>query len=171
MNIPDHASVHHPAGASLGDTAESTAVGALPAANRSALELAFTRGDARKSEILQQPDMLNGEAIAERLGLSRATVNNRRLAGKLLALDFGTKRGVRYPAWQCELIEDREGRESFEALLQILAPVGVWTKYRFFLQSSPALSGETPIDALRAHHVHEVAELEQIWVDGAQGGG
>jgi hypothetical protein len=168
MNNAESAPVRQPTDTALADTPDSAA--GLPAANRRALELAFIRGDARKSEILQQPDMLNGEALAARLGLSRATVNNRRLAGNLLALDFGTKRGVRYPAWQCELVEDREGRESFEAILQTLAPLGAWSRYRFFVQPAPALAGATPIDALRAHRVHEVAELAQTWVEGTQGG-
>jgi hypothetical protein len=135
-----------------------------------ALAGAYARAEAGKIEILSRPDMLTGEQFAQRLGLVRATINNRRLAGKLFALDFGTKRGVRYPAWQCELIEETAVRESFESVMQALAAVSAWSRYRFFTRASPSLGGSTPIEALKHGHGIESVEAAETWASGEQGG-
>jgi len=107
------------------------------------LAQAFDRAEERKVNLLKRADMLNGEQLAAELGLSRATVDNRRQEGKLLALEFGTKRGFRFPQWQRDLVEERDVRASFEAVLNRLAPVEPWSRYRFFVQSSPELDGRT----------------------------
>ena len=145
--------------------------GAIAAENEDALERAEARATATKVELLRRPDMLTGAQLAERLGLTRATVDKRRIEGKLLALDFGTKRGFRYPAWQSDLVQDTDARASFERVLGSLAEEGAWSRYRFFTQVAPALGGLSPIEALRAGRREEVLRAAQIWASGEQGGG
>jgi biotin operon repressor len=142
-----------------------------PEKNAAALAQAFDRAEDRKVNLLKRADMLNGEQLAAELGLSRATVDNRRQEGKLLALEFGTKRGFRFPQWQRDLVEERDIRASFEAVLNRLAQVGPWSRYRFFVQSSPELDGRTPVEALRAGEGAAVLNAAETWVQGDQGGG
>jgi hypothetical protein len=136
-----------------------------------ALTQAFDRAEERKINLLQRADMLNGEQLAAELGLSHATVDNRRQEGKLLALEFGAKRGFRFPQWQRDLVEERDTRASFEAVLNQLAPVQPWSRYRFFVQSSPELGGRTPVEALRAGEADSVLHAAETWTQGEQGGG
>jgi hypothetical protein len=140
------------------------------APNLAALERAFARAEMSKAEILKSPEMLNGEDLGRELGLSRATIDNRRLDGKLLALEFGTKRGFRYPRWQRELLEESRTREQFEAVLERLTSVGAWSRYRFFTQSAPMLGGKTPLEALRAGAGDRVIAAADTWARGEQGG-
>ena len=135
-----------------------------------ALERAFERAEISKAELLKSPEMLSGEDLGRELGLSRATIDNRRIDGKLLALEFGSKRGFRYPRWQRELVEERSTREQFEAVLEHLKSVGAWSRYRFFTQKAPALEGETPLKALRAGAAERVLAAADTWVRGEQGG-
>jgi hypothetical protein len=144
---------------------------AIAPENEDALERAEARATAAKVELLKRPDMLAGAQLAERLGLTRATVDKRRTEGKLLALDFGTKRGFRYPAWQSDLVQDAGARAAFEQALESLAEEGAWSRYRFFTQAAPALGGITPIEALRLGRRDEVLRAAQIWAAGEQGGG
>jgi biotin operon repressor len=143
----------------------------LPGKNAAALARTFDRAEERKVELLQRADMWNGEQLAAELGLSRATVDNRRQEGKLLALEFGSKRGFRFPQWQRDLVEERDTRASFEAVLDRLAAVGPWSRYRFFVQSSPQLDGRTPVEALRAGEGEAVLRAAESWAQGEQGGG
>jgi hypothetical protein len=80
----------------------------IPIANADALAVALARAKESKVALLQSPDMLNGEELGAELGLSRATVDDRRVAGKLLALELGSKRGFRFPRWQGELVLEPE---------------------------------------------------------------
>jgi len=147
------------------------AEGAIPAENQEALERAQARATVAKVELLKRADMLTGAQLAERLGLTRATVDKRRTEGKLLALDFGTKRGFRYPAWQSDLVQDAEARATFEKVLRSLEEEGVWSRYRFFTQAAPALGGASPTEALRAGRREEVLRAAEIWAAGEEGGG
>jgi biotin operon repressor len=143
----------------------------VPGKNEAALAQAFDRAEERKVNLLQRADMLNGEQLAAELGLSRATVDNRRQEGKLLALEFGAKRGFRFPQWQRDLLEEPDIRASFEAVLNRLAPAEPWSRYRFFVQSSPELDGRTPVEALRAGEGEAVLRAAESWTQGDQGGG
>jgi hypothetical protein len=145
--------------------------GAIPAENQEALERAQARARVAKVELLKRADMLTGAQLAERLGLTRATVDKRRIEGKLLALDFGTKRGFRYPAWQSDLVQDAGARSTFERVLHSLGEEGAWSRYRFLTQAAPALGGVCPTEALRAGRGEEVLRAAQIWASGEQGGG
>ncbi len=144
---------------------------AVPTKNELALEKARARAAESKIQLLKQPDMLNGEELGKELNLSRATIDNRRVNFKLLALEFGSKRGFRYPLWQRDLLQERETREAFEAALGLLAKVGQWSRYRFFVQAAPSLDGHSPIEALRAGRAAAVLRAAQTWVQAEQGGG
>jgi len=146
-------------------------VESLNGRNAAALAQASDRAEERKVELLKRADMLNGEQLAAELGLSRATVDNRRQEGKLLALEFGSKRGFRFPQWQGDLVEEPDIRASFEAVLNRLAGVGPWSRYRFFVQSAPELDGRTPVEALRAGQGEAVLHAAESWARGDQGGG
>jgi hypothetical protein len=135
-----------------------------------ALERAFERAELNKTELLQSQEMLNGEAFGQLLGLSRATIDNRRVEGKLLALEFGAKRGFRYPRWQRKLLEERDTRAAFEAVLTALKPVSAWSRYRFLTQVAPALAGRTPLEALIARESDRVLAAATSWARGEQGG-
>lgn len=108
-----------------------------------ALTAARQRGRIRAAEILGGEDMLSAEALAERLGTSRVTVNTKRQNGLLLGLD-GARRGFRFPVWQLDL-EDKP-RHELRALHEYLG--GPWPVYRFLVQPHPELDGLTGRQAL-----------------------
>ncbi len=125
-----------------------TVGGGAPAADvrlEGALEAARERGRLRSAAILDQSDMLTAEAFADRLGVSRMTVNARRQKRELLGLD-GAKRGFRFPAWQVD-----ENGKAFDALPKLFDLLGnnPWTVYRFLTQRHAALGGVSAKDALR----------------------
>jgi hypothetical protein len=108
-----------------------------------ALAAARERGRTPVAEVLARDDMLSAEALAERLGTTRVTVNTKRRNGQLLGLD-GARRGFRFPVWQI----NAEGKPYSElpALLERLG--GPWAVYRFLVQSHGALGGLTGRQAL-----------------------
>ncbi len=127
---------------------DRTADGRAPAEDvhlEGALEAARERGRLRSAAILDQSDMLTAEAFADRLGVSRMTVNARRQKRELLGLD-GAKRGFRFPAWQV----DEKGK-AFDVLPKLFDLLGnnPWTVYRFLTQRHAALEGVSAKDALR----------------------
>lgn len=142
-----------------------------PVAIPATLQGAYARGEAGMRQLAERADMLTGEQFAHQVGLSRATVDNRRVANKLLALEVGAKRGVRYPEWQGLLIRDSSDRARFEDTLRQLRTVDPWSRYRFFMHRSPALGGMTPVEALRVRRGAEVCAAAKEWVSGEQGGG
>ena len=129
------------------------------------MQQAFRRGDERRAAILRDPSMLTGEAAAERLGVSRETINKRAQQGKLLALEFG-KRGKRYPEWQ---FEDGVAGAALESVLKALGSVDAWQRFRFFSQAQVALGGRTPIEALRQRMAERVVREAEGWAAGEQG--
>lgn len=158
--------------AALRRAASATPAGSndVPAANQAALERAFARAEATQADLAKCPDMLTGEALAERVGLTRATVDNRRKAHRLLAVELGSKRGVRYPAWQADLVTDAETRKALESALTALATTAPWSRYRYFVTPQPSLGGRTPIAALKAGEGDAVREAAATWAAGEQGG-
>ncbi len=120
-----------------------------------ALAAARERGARRAAEILSGPEMLSGRALGELIGASHETVNQRRRAGDLLALQ-GATRGWRYPAWQV----GPDGR-PLPGLARLMRALGgePWTAYRFLLQSHGELGGRTGLEALRAGQVEEAVAV------------
>ncbi len=122
-----------------------------------ALEAARERGRLRSAQILDQNDMLTAEQFAERLGVSRMTVNARRQKHELLGLD-GAKRGFRFPAWQVN-----DDGKAFDALPQLFDLLGTnaWTVYRFLTQRHAALGGLSAKDALRQGKTKKVLQAAE----------
>lgn len=123
-----------------------------------ALDHALTRARSRGAElggaILQRPDMLSAEQMAERMATTRDTVNRWRKNRRLLGLK-GPKRGFRYPAWQ---LSDRGA--PFEALPAILEAAGdPWSAYRALTGRHPELGNITGLDALRQGNAPELIEI------------
>ena len=122
------------------DTADTTGGERL----RESLKHALQRGERRAAEILDGPEMLNSDTMAERLGVSRETVNRMRQRGELLGLE-GARRGVRYPEWQ--LVQPGQlPLPRMAALFRVLGDP--WSVYRFLMQTHPELGGCRALDAL-----------------------
>lgn len=97
----------------------------------------------------------NRAEAAALLGVSIATVHNRREARKLVAWPNGANRH-HYPRWQFT----PEGRilPGVEECLQALRPGDEWADMRFFLSPSN-IDGLRPLDLLRAGRREEALEL------------
>ena len=111
---------------------------------RAAMDRADARGDVLIGKLFDDPEMLNSDGMARKLGITRETVNAMRHDGRLLGL-VGARRGVRYPAWQL----DNDGRplKIMPALLRELGEA--WATYRFLLQHHSELEGAIGLDAAR----------------------
>jgi hypothetical protein len=127
-----------------------------------ALQAARERGRLRFAQILSQDDMLTAEEFAERLGVSRMTVNARRQKHELLGLD-GAKRGFRFPAWQV----DDDGK-AFNVLPKLFELLGdnPWGVYRFLTQRHAALEGLSAKDALNRGQKTQVLETAESLAHG-----
>ena len=62
-------------------------------------------------------------------------------------------------------------REAFESTLERLAPVGAWSRHRFFTRAAPELEGSTPIEARKDGRSALVLQAAETWAAGEQGGG
>ena len=110
-----------------------------------AFAAARARGRTRAAEILSRDDMLSADEMAERLGISRVTVNARRQRNELLGLE-GSRRGFRFPEWQVD--DDGAPIQIMPRLFELLGPTP-WGVYRFLTERQDALNGATALDVLR----------------------
>lgn len=85
------------------------------------------------------------EQMAETIGITRQSVDNRRKRGKLLAVSFG-RRGNFYPVWQVH-----EGRvlKDLDLVLAALSDHDPWSQMAFMLNPNTWLDDATPLDQLR----------------------
>jgi hypothetical protein len=119
------------------------------------MDRADARGDALIGKLFDDPDMLNSDGMARRLGITRETVNTMRHDGRLLGLE-GARRGIRYPAWQL----DSDGH-LLRIMPELLNELGnAWAVYRFLLQHHPELDGAIGLD--RARDPLREAEVLQL---------
>jgi hypothetical protein len=146
----------------LPDRAPPAAVSAGGDRLEAALDAARERGRVRSAQILDQSDMLTAEAFAERLGVSRMTVNARRQKHELLALD-GAKRGFRFPAWQVD--EDGKAYDVLPKLFDLLGG-NSWAVYRFLTQRHAALEGVAAKDALHQGKAMQVLQAAESLAQG-----
>jgi hypothetical protein len=114
---------------------------------------ARVRGLEARARLLEaEGGTLSADEVAALLGISREAVNQRRRAGRLLALSTG-RRGYRYPAWQF----GEEGvLPGFERALKELAVRGQWGRAAFFLGGNARLGGRRPLDLLRSGRPEDV---------------
>ncbi|MBJ7439484.1 MAG: hypothetical protein JHD35_10730 [Sphingopyxis sp.] len=115
------------------------------------------RGRIRAADILSGDDMLSADAMAERLGVSRVTVNARRQRHELLGLD-AAKRGFRFPDWQVD--DDGNAIEVLPRLFELLGP-SPWGVYRFLTQRHDVLNGATAKDALLRGQAEKVLDAAE----------
>ena len=114
-----------------------------PAEARAALKRAYETGDVAAAKLLAGPDMLSSDAMAERLGVSREAIHQKRRRGELLGIE-GAKRGVRFPAWQL----DADGL-PLAALRDLHDALGApWAVFRFLQQRHPELGMRTGLAAI-----------------------
>jgi hypothetical protein len=128
-----------------------------------ALAAARARGVQQVAEILKSPDMVSAREFGKLIGASHETVNQKRKAGELLALE-GATRGLRYPRWQ--VTEDGRPLPGLAELTKALGG-GPWTVYRFLLQPHNELNGRTGLEALKANRVEAALETARSIADGA----
>lgn len=117
---------------------------------------AFARGAARREEILAAAGgALSPQAVADRTGMSRQTVNTWRRQGQLLALPHGQRAHV-FPACQFGRRGPIEGLQEVLAATRFRDP---WGQLEVLLAPSPDLDGQSPIEALRTGKVTEAIEI------------
>lgn len=109
-----------------------------------AMDRADARGDVLIAKLFDDPEMLNSDGMARRLGITRETVNAMRHDGRLLGLE-GARRGIRYPVWQLD--SDGHPLKIMPGLVKELGEP--WAVFRFLLQRHPELDGATGLDAAR----------------------
>lgn len=126
------------------------------------------RGLEARAEILEaEGGTVSADEAAGLLGISREAVNQRRRAGKLLALSTG-RRGYRYPVWQ---FGEEEGGvlPGFEQTLKSLGIQGQWGRAAFFLGGSALLDGVRPLELLRGGSPEDIeAVIEAASARGEQ---
>jgi hypothetical protein len=110
------------------------------------------RGQIRRKELLEtEGGVIGPEELGGLLGITRQSVDKRRKAGTLLALEIGTR--FVYPVWQVE------GNKTLDHLEQVLAALkdhDAWRKLSFFVHGNIRLGGLSPLQALRAGEYEDV---------------
>lgn len=96
---------------------------------------------------------IGAEAVAERLRLTRAGVDKRRKANRLIGIDGGS-RTIEYPSWQFEGAGTLKGLEATLAALGVSDPL---MQMQFFLTVDPDLE-KRPLDALRNGEIEAVEQ-------------
>ena len=93
-------------------------------------------------------------AVAKRLGVPAAMVDQLRQAGRLLAIPDA--RGYTYPSWQ---FEGRGVLAGLPTVLATLPGADRWQQIAFVLTPQAALGGQRPLDQLRAGAVRAVLRV------------
>jgi uncharacterized protein (DUF2384 family) len=108
--------------------------------------------------------LLTPRQVADRLGLSPASVNNWRRQGRLLALQLDRHQHL-YPALQ---FADDPGQgehgvvRGLDRALTALAGQTPWAQVVFLTGPAPALGGRRPIDVLRTGEPGAVERVSQV---------
>lgn len=115
--------------------------------------------DAKRWLLEAEGGVCSGEDLARELRLSRTTVDNRRKANKLIALDTG-RHGFAYPVWQAH-----EGRvlPGLEDVLAALEDYGPWAQAGYLLSANSWLGGETPLAELQRGHIDRVLHAAEAY--------
>lgn len=121
---------------------------------------AFIRGiEAARRLIDAHGGAWTAVQVAETLGISWQTVENRRRTGKLLAVSAG-RHGYRYPVWQF----DKSGvLPGFEDVLKSLSPHDEWMQVAFFVSKNQRLANRTPIETLKAGGLDAVLDAAAVY--------
>jgi hypothetical protein len=109
-------------------------------------------GQVRRKELLEaEGGVLGPEEVGNLLGIQRQSVDKRRKAGTLLAVELGNR--FVYPAWQ---IEKNNTLDHLEEVLSALKDHDAWRKLSFFVHGNVRLNGKSPLQFLRAGKVEPV---------------
>lgn len=114
---------------------------------------------AARKLLEEEGGVLSAEDFGDVLGITRQAVNQRRQAGKLLALQVG-RHGYSYPAWQLTETGTLPGLEDVLTALEGHDP---WMQARFFLTPQARLHRQRPLDALLEGRVEPVVEAARIY--------
>jgi hypothetical protein len=116
---------------------------------------AIARGAEARTRLAEAAGgLLPAEAVGRLLGISRAAVDKRRNAGKLLALRI--RGDWAYPAIQ---FGDGEVLEGIPEVLAGMADASPWSVLDFLLAPDEALDGRSPLAALRTGEFPAVRRL------------
>jgi hypothetical protein len=117
------------------------------------LRAARQRGVTARQELLRREGgTWTLKQAAANLGVSAATVETRRRAGKLIGVKSDAA-GYVYPAWQFVPSGILAGLEETLAALSVRDP---WMQAAYFLSGDPRLDGARPLDELRQGHIDAV---------------
>ncbi len=114
-----------------------------------------TPGQALPRHLLElEGGAVRAGAVAKRLGVPVALVDQLRQAGRLLAVPDA--QGYHYPSWQ---FEGRGVLAGLPTVLAALEGADPWQQVAFVLTPQAALGGQRPLDQLRAGAVSEVLRV------------
>jgi hypothetical protein len=109
-------------------------------------------GQLRRKELLEADGGVVGpEQLGRVLGIQRQSVDKRRKAGTLLAIEIGNR--FVYPVWQ---VEGNRTLDHLEDVLAALKHHDGWRKLSFFVNGNVRLGGKSPLQALRAGRYEDV---------------
>ncbi len=109
-------------------------------------------GQVRRKELLEaEGGVLGVDEVGKLLGIQRQSVDKRRKAGTLLALEIGNR--FVFPAWQ---IEGSTTLKHLEGVLNALKDQDEWRKLSFFVNGNVRLGGISPLNSLRAGEYEDV---------------
>ncbi|MHB1417866.1 MAG: hypothetical protein ACYC1C_21660, partial [Chloroflexota bacterium] len=110
------------------------------------LTAAMLRGQVAKRRLLEAGGgTLSSAEVAHLLGVSRQTVNNRRLKGRLIGVASG-RGDYEYPAWQ---FADGAVLPGLERVLMAMRDHHPWTQVSYMLNPDIRLGDGVPLDLLR----------------------
>jgi hypothetical protein len=125
---------------------------------------ALLRGQLAKRSLLEEGGgTLSSAEVAHLLGVSRQTVNNRRLKGRLIGVT-SSRGDYEYPAWQ---FADGAVLPGLERVLLALRDHQPWTQISYMLNPDTRLGDGVPLDALRRGRIDEVVAAASMY--GEQG--
>ncbi len=102
-------------------------------------------GQVRRKELLEaEGGVIGPEQVGNLLGIQRQSVDKRRKAGILLAVELGNR--FVYPVWQ---IEKNKTLDHLEEVLAALKGHDAWRKLSFFVNGNVRLNGKSPLQLLR----------------------
>lgn len=119
------------------------------------LAAAIARGAEAKAALIKAAGgVLSAEAVGKFLGISRAAVDKRRAAGKLLALRIGGDWA--YPTIQ---FHEDEVLPGIPVVLAGMTDASGWSVLSFLLADHAALGGRSPLAVLRAGDMPAITRL------------